>query len=164
MTTEQKLPSNAGVVIVLLPSKSYVAHRQMTQDHHLTVANLGRYDDPSISSVQLFKFWKSFTKLPRPKLEAQVAGESMFLTPDGWAHVDLIDAPYLPDFRAEVQIALEQFDLPLSRVHGLLPHMTIRYKQSQEPQTLVHSGQKIRFAFDQLALWAADSRFSIGLT
>lgn len=149
---------------MLLPSKSYIAHRQMAQNHHLTVAYLGRYDDPEISSIQLIKFWKSFTKTPRPKLEAVVTGESMFSTPDGWAHVDLIDAPYLPEFRADVARALEEHDLPLNRTHGLLPHITIRYKQSQEPQTLVHSGQKIRFAFDRLALWAADSKFEIQLT
>lgn len=157
-------PSNTGVVLALLPSKSYVAHRQMTTNHHLTVALLGRYDDPAITSTQLFRFWKSFTAEPRPKLEAQLAGESMFPTPDGWAHVDLIDVPLLPDFRAEVAQALAEHDLPLSRVHGLLPHITIRYKQSAEPQTLVHQGQKLRFALDKVALWAGDARLEKELT
>lgn len=162
--SENKKPSNTGVVLALLPSKSYVAHRQMATDHHLTVASIGRYDDPSITSTQLFRFWRFFTAEPRPKLEAQLAGESMFSTPDGWAHVDLIDAPYLPDFRAEVQAALEQFDLPINRVHGLLPHITIRYKQSAEPQTLVHSGQRLRFALDRVALWFGDGRLEKVLT
>lgn len=157
MTESQ--PTNSGVCVVLLPSKSYVAARPEVADHHLTVAFLGNYSDPELNTRQLLNFWKSFTREDRPKLQAQVAGESMFQTPDGWAYVDLIDAPYLPDFRTEIQAALERFDLPLSRVHGLLPHITRRYKISSEPQTVVHHGTKLRFALDRVALWAADSRF-----
>jgi 2'-5' RNA ligase len=161
---ENDKPKNSGVALVLLPSKSYREHRPTTTNHHLTVAFLGRYDDPSITSKQLFIFWRAFTKEPRPKLEAQLAGESWFTTPDGWAHVDLIDVPYLPDFRAELQASLEAHDLPISRVHGLLPHITQRYKQSPDPQTMVHTGQRIRFALDKVALWAGDSRFIKELT
>lgn len=151
-------PTNSGVIVALLPDEPYTARRQQTADHHLSVVYLGKYDDDALVPDALTSFWNNLVKLWEIKIKAKVTGESIFATPDGWAHVDLIDAPYLPDFRAIVGELIDVHGLPLSRDHGLLPHITQRYIKNPNPPTLIHSKHDIRFSFERVALWAGDFR------
>lgn len=151
-------PQNSGVIVALLPSKEYTDTRQTISDHHLTVAFLGKYDDPDINDKAVGYFWDMLTQLWDLKLRARLTGETVFATPDGWAHVDLIDAPFLPDFRAIVQEALDVTGLPLSRDRGFIPHITRRYVQTPEPLQLIHREQKLKFSLDRVALWRGDER------
>lgn len=151
-------PTNSGVIVALLPSREYTDVRPTIADHHLTVAFLGRYDDPSINDKAVKGFWADLEKLWSFKIQAEVTAESVFSTPDGWAHVDLVNAPFLPDFRSITQELLDLHGLPLRRDFGLLPHMTKRYVQSANPIEVVHRKMNLHFTFNRVGLWLGDER------
>ena len=153
------------MILALLPDQEYVRLRPTIDEHHMTVLYLGRYDDEEITEKALKEYWKGLLKLWPYQISAQVTAESLFDTPDGWAHVDLIDSPILPDFRALSQDLLEVYGLPMDRTHGFLPHITRRYLRKSASQEMIHhGGRKLNFTFDRVALWAGDLRLEIGLT
>jgi hypothetical protein len=151
-------PTNAGVIVALIPDEPYTARRQTIEEHHLTVAYLGKYSDPDLNDSALTGFFESLVRLWDLKIRAKIAGQTYFSTPDGWAHVDLIDAPFLPDFRGIVGELLDVHGLPISRDHGLLPHITRRYIKSPSPMSLIHNKETLNFSFERVALWAGDLR------
>lgn len=158
-------PKNAGVIVGLIPSEEYTRLRPSTRDHHLTVTFLGGYDDPEITQAKLEKLWESLTGIWKHTLKAQVTGETVFDNGgDEWAFVDLIDCPFLPDYRSIVQELLELHDLPLSRKHGLLPHITKRYSKTQGSIELVHNRNYPTFWFDKQVIWAGDERWESDLS
>jgi 2'-5' RNA ligase len=160
-----KVPKNAGVIVGLLPSEEYTRLRPSTRDHHLTVAFIGGYDDPQITPEKLIRLWDSMIKLAPAPLQAQVTGETVFDNGgDEWAFVDLIDCPWLPDYRSIVTELLELHGLPLSRKHGLLPHITKRYSKTQGAIELVHNRNYPKFWFDKQVIWAGDERFEMELS
>lgn len=138
----------------------------MTEDHHLTVAYLGRYDDEALTEKELRAFWANFSKEVNFKVPCEVAGETMFWTgeKDGWAHVDLIDGILLPEVRCLAQEFLALHDLPLGDRHGFLPHITRRYIKNPENQTMIHTRNRPKFTLDRVALWAGDYRLESKLS
>lgn len=160
-------PSNSGVIVALIPDESYRRIRPTTTDHHLTIAFLGRYDDERITDKKLKDFWNAVTSLKswQQPVQCRVTAEAMFDTPDGWAHVDLIDGPELPNIRCMVQEFLDIYSLPLDRRHGFLPHMTRRYIPKGHREHIEFTQRTGQFAFtlNRLALWAGDTRFELEL-
>lgn len=155
-----KKPSNSGVIIALIPDDAYTRIRPMTEDHHLTVAFLGRYDDEQLTEKALKAFWANLSTQVNFKIQCEVAGETLFWTGerDGWAHVDLVDGPLLPEVRCLVHEFLTLHDLPLQERHGFLPHITRRYIKNPENQTMIHTRNRPKFTLNKLALWAGDWR------
>ena len=162
MTT--KSPTNAGVIVALLPDADYVSMRPTTSDHHLTVLYLGRLTDEEINPKALTSYWKNLMKLWDVKIEGEITAETMFHTPDGWAHVDLVNAPYLPDFRSLAQELLDVHGLPLGRTHGFIPHITRRYIRASSQIEFVHRKEKPKLTLDRLAIWAGETRYVNDLT
>ena len=156
MTTKQQ---NNGVIVALLPSREYTDSRPTIVDHHLTVVYLGKQSDPEITDKAVNNFWEMLGKLWEIKIRAKIAGETVFPTPQGWAHVDLIDAPFLPDFRAIAQEALDVTGLPVCRDIGFIPHITRRYIQQTDPIEMVHRETRLKFALDRVVLWRGDQRY-----
>lgn len=156
--------NNTGVIVARLPSREYTDKRQTIVDHHLTIAWLGKIDDPDINDKSVKNFWDMMGKLWELKLKAQVAGETVFpIGSSMWAHVDLIDAPFLPDLRAIVAEAIDVTGLPLDRTHGFIPHITRRYVQNPQPVELTHRADKLHFSLDKLVLWRGDKRLETNL-
>lgn len=158
-------PTNSGVIVALLPDETYVRTRPTIDDHHLTVAFIGRYDDEDITPKALRGYWEGLTNLWVNRIECEVTAQAMFDTPDGWAHVDLIDGPLLPSCRSIVEDLLPVYGLPMDTRHGFLPHITRRYiKHNSSGQIeLVQRRDKLRFTLNRLALWAGDTRFETEL-
>ena len=63
---------------------------------------------------------------PRP-LVAHPGGHAVFDTPDGFAAVALLDAPWLPLLRSVLEYAALEAGVPAASQHGFVPHATLRY-------------------------------------
>lgn len=156
---------NDGVIVALLPNEEYTRLRPATQNHHMTVAYIGTLNDEAVTEEKLEKFWDSLSRTWTHPLQAKVTAETAFPIGDNeWAYVDLIDVPFLPDYRSIVQELLELHGIPLSREFGLLPHITKRYAKAVGNVEMVHTVFQPRFTFTKSVLWAGDRHFELELT
>jgi 2'-5' RNA ligase len=153
-----------SVIVALLPDDNYARLRPGAKNPHLTVAHLGTPDDPELNPRALRDLFKTITALWPIKLKSSVVAETAFDTPDGWAHVDLVNAPFLPDFRSIVQESIELHGMPLSRDYGLMPHITRRYVKGVPYLEIVHRKLSIDFYLNRLVIWSADDKLEQELT
>lgn len=160
-----------GVIVTLLPDQTYVRARPTTTDHHLTVMSLGNIGHPDLTPKALKGYWRNMVKMwgATQPVQAEVTAEAMFDVQWGrntrkWAHVDLIDSPFLPSFRSVSEELLQVHGLPLDEAHGFLPHITRRYiNQDRDHIQFVQRTGKFKFTFDRMAIWAGDERFELEL-
>jgi 2'-5' RNA ligase len=153
-------PSNSGVIVALIPDETYTRIRPTTDDHHLTVAYLGRYNDEDLTEKALRSLWGTLSEQLNFRVACEVTGETMFWTGerDGWAHVDLIDGQLLPEVRCLTQEFLALHGIEIKSEHGFLPHITRRYIKNPDNQTLIHTRNRPKFNMAKIGIWAGDMR------
>ena len=153
------MDKNTGVIVALVPDETYKRYRREIALPHLTVGFLGRVS--SVEPQVVRNFAKTLQAEWTEKLSADIAGITLFSTPDGWALVDLINAPWLPTLRALVEELSLTFDLPLDRRFGLCPHITRRYLGATPTRTLEHRKQNVPpFYLDTLGVWIGDEQIN----
>lgn len=154
-----------GIIVALIPNQDYTSRRPAIDNPHLTVIHLGSTEADDFSRKTLEEYWKLLQKVWGHQLRAEVTAESAFDGgEDGWAMVDLINAPFLPEFYTVAAESASMFGLNVNKDYGLLPHITRRYVKGQTTVEIVHRHIFIPFAFQALALWIGDDHLEVPLT
>lgn len=155
-----------GIIVALIPNVDYTSRRPAIKNPHLTVIHLGKTDDEDFSQKSLLDYWEMLQKVWGHQIRASVTAESAFDAGpvDGWAMVDLINAPFLPEFYTVAAESAQLFGLNVSKEFGLLPHITRRYVKGVTTVEIVHRRLDIPFAFQTLGFWIGDARTEVALT
>lgn len=154
-----------GIIVALIPNEAYTSRRPAIQDPHLTVLHLGKIDDEELNLKSLRDYWSMLQKVWGHQISANVTAESAFDGgDDGYAMVDLINAPFLPEFYTVAAESAGLFGLNVGKEFGLLPHITKRYVKGAAHIEIVHRKLFIPFAFQRLALWIGNEHLEVPLT
>lgn len=128
-------PAPAGVMVALYPPDDIAQALALDAEGaepmttlHMTLAYLGKVDDVGVEQVgALVELVREFAAQSYD-VAAEVAGLGRWgAGEDGDAFVALIDAPELPDFRADLVDALTAAGFAPRTDHGFTPHITLAY-------------------------------------
>lgn len=98
----------------------------------------------------LLEVVKAFAQGYRP-MGALITGPAMFAPgPDGTPVVALVDAPTLPEFRADLVAAIESAGYSVRRNHGYIPHITRLY--TAEPSPVLPKTPSLPFTLSTLVV------------
>jgi hypothetical protein len=154
-----------GIIVALLPNEQYTARRPVAVNPHLTVLYFGSTDSEDFNPKPLDEYWAMLQRVWGHQIRANVTGESVFDGhADGFAMVDLINAPFLPEFYTVALETAQLFGLDADKAFGLLPHITTRYVKGVQSVEVVHRKVNIPFAFQRLGLWVGDDHKEVALT
>lgn len=154
-----------GIIVALIPNEEYTARRSFVQTPHLTVLYFGSTEQEDFHDTALRNYWDMLRKVWGHRIRANVTAQSAFDGgEDGFAMVDLINAPFLPDFYSVAQESAQLFGLEAEKTFGLLPHITTRYVKGVPTVEIVHRKVNIPFAFDRMGLWIGDEHLEADLT
>lgn len=158
------MKTSKGIIVALIPNDDYVKFRPGVSNPHLTLTHFGTTDDESFNEQALLDYWAMLQKIWKHSIQANVTAESAFYCgEDGWAYVDLINAPYMPELYTVATEAATVSGLNVGKAYGLLPHITKRYVKGQQHAEIVHRPVRIPFAFDVMGLWIGDDHHEIAL-
>lgn len=154
-----------GIILTLIPNVDYTSRRPGIVNPHLTVLYFGTVESVDFNRQALGEYWEMMGKVWGHQIKANVTAESAFDGgEDGFAMVDLINAPFLPDFYGVASEAAQVCGLEQDHTFGLLPHITRRYLKGQSAVEIVHRKLFLPFSFDQVGLWIGDERLGRSLT
>lgn len=158
--------TNRGIIVALIPDEQYTSRRPAINQPHLTVLHLGKVTDEDFSLSTLKEYRDMLVKVWGHQIRAEVTAESAFWAgpDDGWAMVDLVNAPFLPEFYSVAQESAQLFGIDASKEFGLLPHITKRYVKGQSHVEIVHRPLSIPFAFRNIGLWVGEEKYESSLT
>jgi hypothetical protein len=127
------------------------------KDPHMTLAYMGKeYSDEALEKTK--KILENIAFLTQP-LKGQISGLARFsasATSEGKdVLVALVDLPALPTFRERLVKEIETTGLEVSRAHGFVPHITIKYLDPKEPTPDIRI-KPIDITFENLELWIGE--------
>jgi len=144
---------HSGIMIALpihhdVAKKLAVEGGEKPEDHHVTVAFLGKKD--SIDKDKLRTVMAGFTK-EAPPLKGKISGFGNFeIDPEAndghtHVHVGLVDIPGIGKWRQLLMDHLSKHDIHVTDTHGIQPHISLKY--GHEPMDFgLKGGQDLDFS------------------
>lgn len=154
-----------GIILTLIPNSDYTSRRPGVIDPHLTVLHFGSTEAPDYSRKTMGEYWDMVRRVWGHQIKANVTAESAFDGgEDGFAMVDLVNAPFLPEFYSIAMESAQMFGLDPDKTFGLLPHITRRYIKGQAAVEIVHRKLYLPFIFQRIGLWIGPEHLEEDLT
>lgn len=177
LEAQAKQTGKKGAIVALVPAEAVAAQlaplgNEPVEQLHVTLAFLGDLTDdgehvqlgepaesPAVSRESVLAAVAAFCA-GAPSLTAKVSGVGAFALGDGNAVVYAsVDCPGLPELRERLVAALGAAGIPISRLHGLSPHISLEYTTVEEaaPRVDAFEGDLPEWAVDRLEVWWSDA-------